>query len=90
MRTCYGMSMLDRRLQVLIDDERWARLEQEAERRSVSVSVLVREAIDERYPSDTPRRRAALRAALDAEPMEVPPPHELRREIELARVGRFD
>ena len=49
-QTCYHMSMLDRRLQILIDEERWSRLEDEASRRQVSVSTLVREAIDERYP----------------------------------------
>ena len=48
--TCYYMSMFDRRLQVLIDEGRWARLEDEASRRKVSVSTLVREGIDERYP----------------------------------------
>lgn len=90
MVTCYGMSMLDRRLQVLIDEERWSRLEREAARRQVSVSVLVREAIDERYPSDTERRRAALRAVLDAEPMKVPAPADLRRELEDARARRFE
>ena len=72
MKTCYCMSMLDRRLQVLIDEERWARLEAEARRRNVAVSTLVREAIDERYPGRDEERRAALRALLDAEPMPVP------------------
>jgi hypothetical protein len=79
------MSMLDRRLQVLIDDDRWTRLEQEAERRKVSVSTIVREAIDERYPHHAERRRAALQAILDAEPMEVPDPDGLRRELEEVR-----
>jgi hypothetical protein len=90
MVACYYMSMLDRRLQVLIDEERWSRLEREAARRRVSVSVLVREAIDERYPSDTERRRAALSAILDAEPMGVPAPADLRRELESARARRFE
>ena len=90
MASWYYMSMLDRRLQVLIDEERWSRLEGEAARRRVSVSVLVREAIDERYPSDTERRRAALRAVLDAEPMEVPAPADLRRELESARARQFE
>ncbi len=89
MASCYCMSMLDRRLQELIDEKRWSRLEGEAARRQVSVSVLVREAIDERYPSDTERRRAALSAVLDAEPMEVPAPADLRRELESARARRF-
>jgi hypothetical protein len=84
-RTCYYMSMLDRRLQVLIDQDRWARLEYEAERRNVSVSTLVREAIDERFPSRSDERRAALRAVLEADPMAVPGPDDLRRELDKMR-----
>jgi len=83
------MSMLDRRLQVLIDEERWARLEHEAERRRVSVSTLVREAIDSRFPDDLELRRAALQVVLDAEPMDVPEPEELKRELQALRSGRF-
>jgi hypothetical protein len=82
------MSMLDRRLQVLIDQSLWSRLEREAERRSVSVSTLVREAIDERYPGSTAERRAALKAVLRAPLMEVPSPDELRREREAIRARR--
>ena len=83
------MSMLDRRLQVLIDEDRWRRLEQEASRRKVPVAVLVREAIDERYPSGADRRRAAAQAILDAEPMEVPDPEALHDELEAIRGRRF-
>lgn len=86
--TCYCMSMLDRRLQVLIDEERWSRLEQEAARRRVSVGVLVREALDERFPGDAEQRRSALQAILDAEPMAVPEPGELRQELEAIRTRR--
>jgi ribbon-helix-helix CopG family protein len=86
--TCYYMSMLDRRLQVLIDQSLWARLEHEAERRSVSVSTLVREAIDDRYPGSTAERRAALGAVLRAPLMEVPSPGVLRREREAIRARR--
>lgn len=82
------MSMLDRRLQVLIDGDRWTRLEREAARRGVSVAVLVREAIDERFPGDAHQRRAALQAILDAEPMEVPDPDDLHRELEALRSRR--
>jgi predicted DNA-binding ribbon-helix-helix protein len=82
------MSMLDRRLQVLIDQSLWTRLEREAERRSVSVSTLVREAIDERYPGSTAERRAALKAVLRAPLMEVPAPDELRGEREAIRARR--
>lgn len=84
------MSMLDRRLQVLIDDARWERLQDEATRRGVGVSVLVREAIDDRYPDGHRRRRQALREVLDAPEMPVPgAPEDLRRELDDARFDRM-
>ena len=83
------MSMLDRRLQVLIDEDRWHRLEREAARRQVPVAVLVREAIDERFPGDADERRAALQALLDAEPMAVPQPDQLRDELDEMRSRRL-
>ncbi|HLG92558.1 MAG TPA: hypothetical protein VKY15_06210 [Acidimicrobiales bacterium] len=81
--------MLSRRLQVLVDEERWSRLEHEARRRGVSVASLVRAAIDQRFPSDAGRRRAALQAILEAEPMEVPDPDGLRGELEAIRSSRL-
>lgn len=83
------MSMLDRRLQVLIDQDRWERLEHESAKRRVPVAVLVREAIDDRYPSRAEERRAAAQAILDAEPTPVPEPEELRRELDEIRARRF-
>ncbi|MGH9119716.1 MAG: ribbon-helix-helix protein, CopG family [Acidimicrobiales bacterium] len=80
--------MLTRRLQVLIDDERLRRLEREAARRRVPVSVLVRDAIDAAYPIDAPARRAAARRILAAEPMPVPDPPALRRELDDLRGRR--
>ena len=44
------MATLSRRLQVLIDEERWARLEDEATQRGASVATLVRDAIDLAFP----------------------------------------
>jgi hypothetical protein len=44
------MANLSRRLQVLIDEDRWARLEDEATQRGASVGTLVREAIDLAFP----------------------------------------
>jgi hypothetical protein len=82
------MSMLARRLQVLIDEDRWARLGSEASRRGVAVAVLVREAIDERFPALAQERRAALQAVLDAEPMDVPEPAQLRQELDSIRSRR--
>jgi len=74
---------------VLIDEERWSRLEDEASRRKVSVSTLIREAIDERYPGRDQERRAALCALLDAEPMPAPDVDDLRRELDEVRSRRL-
>lgn len=82
------MSMLARRLQVLIDDERHRRLEAEAARRGVSVAVLVREALDAVYPSTTEERRAAGDRILAAEPMPVPDADGLRAELAALRGRR--
>lgn len=79
------MSMLARRLQVLIDEQRWERLQSEAHRRKVSVGTVVREAIDERYPPTAERRAAALQAVLDTEPIPVGDITELKRELNAIR-----
>lgn len=79
------MSMLTRRLQVLIDDERLLRLEAEASRRQVPVSVVVRDAIDAAYPVDSTTRRSAAARILAAEPMPVPDPADLRMELDEVR-----
>lgn len=45
------MSVLERRLQILLDQERYSRLEREARQSGRSVASLVREAIDLRFNS---------------------------------------
>lgn len=82
------MLVLTRRLQVLIDEERFRRLEAEAARRDVPVSVLVRAAIDDAFPSHVGSRAAAAIQILAAEPMPVPEPDELRAELDAARSRR--
>jgi hypothetical protein len=65
------MRMLTRRLQVLVDDERYERLAQESERTGAPVGELVRRAIDHEYPRssrDTERERAGQ------ELLAMPPP----------------
>ncbi|HEV8682912.1 MAG TPA: ribbon-helix-helix protein, CopG family [Actinomycetota bacterium] len=82
--------MLDRRLQILLDDDRYRRLQAEARRRRTSVAQIVREAIDSALPADLARKRAALKEILEAEPMPVPEdPRDLKREIEEAHDRRF-
>jgi hypothetical protein len=74
--------MLTRRLQILVDDERYERLSRRAAVEGTSIATLVREAIDARYPADDAARRAAFEAIRDAEPMPVPlDPADLKREI---------
>lgn len=82
------MLMLRHRLQVLIDDDRLRRLEHEAERRSVAVAVVVRDAIDAAHPSDGRSRAEAADRILAAELMPVPDPDELRAELAELRERR--
>ena len=82
------MLMLTHRLQILIDDERLHRLEAEATRRRVPVSVVVRAAIDAAYPTHHSVRSAAAARFLDAEPMPVPDPAALRNELDEVRGRR--
>ncbi|WP_448072707.1 ribbon-helix-helix protein, CopG family [Georgenia yuyongxinii] len=55
------MSRLGHRLQVLIDAERYARLEREAAQSGRSVGAIVRDAIDIRYDAGFAARAAAGR-----------------------------
>ena len=75
------MSMLSRRLQILLDEARYRRIESEAKRRHVSVATIVREALDRAYPTDADTRRRAVESILAADPMPVPTVGELRKEI---------
>ena len=80
------MLMLTRRLQVLLDEERYERLARPATERGASIATLVREAIDSRFPAVDSRRSAALAAILAAEPMDVPDdPADVKRELAAAR-----
>ena len=82
---CYCMCMLDRRVQILLDDERYEKVAREARRRHVSVAAVIRDALD-RLPTDAEVRRNAIDVILAAEPMPLPDdPAELRRELDGAR-----
>lgn len=86
--SCYCMRMLSRRLQVLLDDDRYDRLARHAAERGTSIATLVREAIDSRFPLVETRRAAAAEAILAAEPMAVPDePADLKREIADSRTA---
>lgn len=65
------MSMLDQRLQVLLDEDRMQRLERAARQRGASVGHLVREAIDLAFPAIPQQRRTAAARLLDRPPLPV-------------------
>lgn len=82
------MHMLDRRLQILLDEPRYRRVEAAARARGTSVAAVIREAIDVAVPADLERKRAAAEAILAAEPMEVPATvEELKAELDEIRSG---
>lgn len=56
---------------MLLDEARYARLEQLAARRGASIATLVREAIDAAFPDDGPDHAEAVRRLLDATPIHV-------------------
>ena len=61
MRYVYAhvMSIMERRLQLLLDQERYDRVAAEAEQSGRSVAAVIREAIDVRFESSHRERRAA-------------------------------
>jgi hypothetical protein len=80
------MSMpLERRLQVLLDEERYRRLADAARERRVSVATVVREAIDRGLRNPAIQRRAAGRRLLEAPDMPVGEPAELLAELDALR-----
>lgn len=90
---CYSMSMLQRRVQILMDEARYARLEEAAQERNESVAAVIRSLVDAMLPASERRRRAACAWILahgDDDPMTVPDdPEDIRREIEVAHEDRL-
>jgi len=82
------MLMLEHRLQILLDDERHARITAVARERGVSVASVVRDAIDRGVANSDDRRRAAGRRLLDAPDMDVGAPDELKAELGVLRARR--
>jgi len=80
--------MLNRRLQILIDDARYRRLEAVAQERRLSVAAVIRDAIDAALPADLAKKKRAAGALLAAEPMAVPETvEELKAELDEIRSG---
>ncbi len=65
------MSTMTHRLQILVDEPRYALLERESQRSGRSIAELIREAVDASYGVDRQKRRAAIDRLLAAEPMPV-------------------
>ncbi len=82
------MLMLSRRLQILLDDDRYERLARRADERGTSIATLVREAIDATWPAVDPRKAAAAEEILAAEPMPLPDVDELLAELDDLRARR--
>lgn len=82
------LMLKSRRLQILVDEDQYRRLEAVAVQRKVSVAVVVREALDEKLPSGPAARRKALDEILAAPPMRVGSPDELRQELDALRGRR--
>lgn len=81
------MASLTHRMQVLLDDERYRRLESRARARGTSIARLVREAIDERYPAADATRADAAAAFLGAPSADLPEWPELKSEMEEASIS---
>lgn len=81
------MLMLDRRLQIMIDDERYQRLSDIARLRKVSVATVVREQIDAGLGYRDIDRQEAGKRILEAEPMPVPSVEDLLKELDEIRAG---
>lgn len=84
-----SMPILNRRLQVLIDDERFELVEQKARAGGISVGEFVRRALDTAVNADemVSRQRLTLDRLLAAPRMDVGSPGELRDLIDEAHVS---
>ena len=85
------MSMLNHRLQVLIEPTQYERLQRVARRRGLPIAAVVRDSIERtiesELDSDLGRRRAAWERLKKLGPIPVPDdPDELERELD----GMFD
>jgi hypothetical protein len=74
--------MLERRLQILLDERRYRLVSAAARERKTSVAAVIRDAIDQALPADLEEKRAAWDELKRAEPMPVPETvEELKAEI---------
>ncbi len=74
------------RIQILLDEQRYERLCEQAERSGESLGALIRQAIDRLLDEELDRRQRAAESLLSAEPMPVADWPEIEHEIE----GKYD
>lgn len=75
------MSALTRRTQVLLDEERYARLERRAGETNRSIAAVVREAIDVAYPERAMSREQAFEVLRNAPRLDHGDAERVEREI---------
>ena len=76
------MATLTRRLQVLLDERRFAQLERLAQERDTTVAALVRDALDKAYASDQIPADVAADRFLARPPRDLGSWDDAKREIE--------
>ena len=76
------LATLTRRLQILIEERRFAQLEHLARERDTTVAALVREALDQVYAQQPMSPRAAAERFLAREPIDVGTWYDAKRDIE--------
>lgn len=86
----YMSATMTRRLQLLLDEERYERVAAEARRQRVSVATVIRDAIDESLTHPRRDKRAAAARILAADPIPVPPGDDLIEEIHRLRDERHN
>jgi hypothetical protein len=80
--------MLERRLQLLLDEERYQRVAEAAREQRVSIAAVIRDAIDKSLAPGHRRRASAAAAILGAPPMDVPSGDGLLAELRELREAR--
>lgn len=82
------MPEMTRRLQILLDERRYALLERAARRSGASVAALVRDAVEQVYGEPEQDRQAAVERFLSAEPVPVADWADEKRELRDEFYGR--
>jgi hypothetical protein len=80
---------LTHRLQVLLDEDQYARLATQARVENRSIGSLIRQAVDQVWSTPDEQKVALLEAILAEQPMPVPDPDELSHELDSIRGERF-